>query len=175
MRLFMAAELPDVLMDALAETQAELRDTLRGRYVAPDMLHVTLAFVGHVPGALVGDAADALEAACPGVAPFEASLGELGFFGRQRKATLWQSVRDDGSLAGLAEAVRVQLALRDLPFDEKEFRAHVTLMRAVDLTAVPGLPMPHVARGTIDTVTLFSSDLSGPHPVYEPLHRVSLG
>ena len=36
------------------------------------------------------------------------------------------------------------------------------------------LPMPTVARGTIDTVTLFKSDLSGPHPVYEPLHRVTL-
>lgn len=175
MRLFIAAELPEPLLDALVETQASLRDTLRGRYVAPDMLHLTLAFLGFVPGSLLGVATSALEAACAGVAPIEASLGELGRFGRPRKATLWQALRGGEELASLAESVCVQLALRDLPFDEKDFRPHVTLMRAADLTAVESLPMPCVARGTIDTIALFSSDLSGEHPVYEPLHRVALG
>lgn len=175
MRLFIAAELPEPLLEALVETQAGLRDCVRGRYVAPDMLHVTLAFIGHVPGFLVDRAVGALEAACEGAAPIEASLGELGSFGRPRKATLWQAVSGGVELANLAEAVRVQLCLGDLPFDEKDFKAHVTLMRAADLAAVSELPMPHVARGTIDTVTLFSSDLSGEHPVYEPLHTVRLG
>lgn len=175
MRLFIAAELPEEMLEALVETQAGLRDTLRGRYVAPDMLHVTLAFIGHVPGFLVDRASDALEAACEGVAPIEASLGELGYFGRPRKATVWQAVDGGDALANLAEAVRVQLRLGDLPYDEKDFRAHVTLMRAADLASVAELPMPHIAHGQIDAVTLFSSDLSGPHPVYEPLHTVRLG
>ena len=175
MRLFIAAELPEPLLEALVETQAGLRDCVRGRYVAPDMLHVTLAFIGHVPGFLVDRAVGALEAACEGVAPIEASLGELGYFGRLRKATLWQAVDGGLALVNLAETVRVQLRLGGFSFDAKEFKAHVTLMRAVDLSAVGSLPMPHIACGSIDTVTLFSSDLSGPHPVYEPLHRVTLG
>ena len=175
MRLFIAAELPEEMLDALVTTQAELRDTLRGRYVAPDMLHVTLAFLGDVPGALVPDVISALEAACADVGVIDASLGELGYFGRLRKATLWQAVDGGLALVNLAETVRVQLRLGGFSFDEKDFRAHVTLMRAVDLSAVGSLPMPHIACGSIDAITLFSSDLSGPHPMYEPLHRVTLG
>lgn len=175
MRLFIAAELPEEMLDALAETQAGLRDCVRGRYVAPDMLHVTLAFLGDVPGALVPDVVGVLEAACVGVDPIDASLGELGYFGRSRKATLWQAVDGGVALVDLAETVHAQLRLGGFSFDEKEFKAHVTLMRAADLSAVGSLPMPHIARGAIDTVTLFSSDLSGPHPVYEPLHTVRLG
>ena len=175
MRLFIAAELPEEMLDALAETQAGLRDTLRGRYVAPDMLHVTLAFLGDVPGALVPDVVGVLEAACAGVDPIDASLGELGYFGRPRKATIWQAVDGGNALVDLAETVRAQLRLGGFSFDEKDFRAHVTLMRAADLASVAELPMPHIARGPIDAITLFSSDLSGPHPVYEPLHMVRLG
>ena len=46
MRLFIAAELPENLLEALAETSARLRDTVKGRYVAPDSFHLTLAFLG---------------------------------------------------------------------------------------------------------------------------------
>ena len=175
MRLFIAAELPEEMLDALVTTQAELRDTLRGRYVAPDMLHVTLAFLGDVPGALVPDVVGVLEVACAGADPIDASLGELGYFGRSRKATLWQAVDGGVALVDLAETVRAQLRLGGFSFDEKEFKAHVTLMRAADLECAGELPMPHIACGPIDAITLFSSDLSGPHPVYEPLHRVKLG
>lgn len=174
MRLFVAIELPDEVNDALVETQAALRDAVHGRYVAPDALHVTLAFLGQVEGARVPVAIDALEEGCLGYEAFEASLGELGYFGRRRSATLWQGLDGGEELSALARDVRASLRSEGFSLDEKAFLAHVTLMRAADLTSGV-LPMPAMARGTVDAVTLFKSDLSGPRPVYTPLHTVKLG
>ena len=173
MRLFVAAELPAEMLEALSETSAALRSTVRGRYVAPDRFHVTLAFLGEVPGSLVADVISAVEQGCEGHASMYASLGALGSFGRARSATLWQSINTGDSLPALARDVRESLRVKGFSMDEKSFLAHVTLMRAADLSQAV-LPMPVVEKGAINTVTVFKSDLSGPHPVYTPLERILL-
>ena len=173
MRLFVAAELPDEMHEALCETSALLRASVRGRYVAPDSFHVTLAFLGDVESWRIDDAIAAIDEGCSALASAQATFGELGSFGRRSMATLWQGFRDAGPLLQAAQNVRAQLAQRDFEFDKKKFMPHVTLMRKADLTSGE-LPMPCPASGLIDTVTLFHSDLSGERPVYEPLHTVQL-
>ena len=168
MRLFIAAELPENVLEALAETSALLRGNVRGRYVAPDSFHVTLAFLGDVASERVSALADALDASCRGFDAFPVSLGPLGSFGRRNSATLWQGFDDPGDLPQLADAVRSGLRSCGFTFDDKKFLPHVTLMRKADLTRGT-LPMPSVANGMLETVSLFSSDLSGARPVYEPL------
>lgn len=168
MRLFIAAQLPDQVVQALSETSAALRDSVRGRYVRPDLFHVTLAFLGEVDPWRVDDVQAALARACAGHQQFDVRLGELGCFGKRAKATLWQGFCNPASFGALAEDVRAELAREGFDFDAKPFRAHVTLMRAADLTAGQ-LPMPTCAGGTVDSVCLFKSDLSGKHPVYEAL------
>ena len=61
-RLFCALRLPDETVDALVEWQTLLPDG-PFRPVAPDNLHVTLAFLGHRPRGDVESIAAALEAA----------------------------------------------------------------------------------------------------------------
>ncbi len=160
MRLFIAAELPERLVEELSETSALLRERVRGRYVAPDRFHVTLAFLGETDAACVDALADLIEEACAAVLPVDVALGALGSFGRRAHATLWQAVESDGALETLAAAIRSRLARDGFAFDEKGFRAHVTLMRSADLTASE-LPMPSAASGTIERVTLFKSDPPG--------------
>ena len=174
MRLFVAAELPEALLDALCETSALLREQVRGRYVAPDSFHMTLAFLGEVSAGQVDDACAAVEEACADVPPIRVTLGALGSFGRTRKAVLWQGLAlGVDEMGGLAGDVRECLALRGLSYDPAAFVPHISLMRGADLTSGQ-LPMPRVDSGFIDTVTLFSSDLSGERPRYEALHRVYL-
>lgn len=174
MRLFVAAELPQAMMEALSETSALLREHVAGRYVAPDSFHLTLAFLGEVPVARIDDACAAIEEACSLQPPIPVSFGPLGSFGRARKATLWQGfARGVDELGGLAGDVRESLADYGLSYDSTAFAPHVTLMRSADLTAGL-LPTPVVERGTIDMVTLFSSDLSGERPRYSPLYSVRL-
>lgn len=174
MRLFVAAQLPSTLLEALGETSALLRDAVRGRFVAPDSFHVTLAFLGDVSGARVSDACAAVEEACEGQPPIRVTLGPLGSFGRRRQAVLWQGFSQGvDEMSGLAGDVRESLAEHGLSFDAMAFVPHITLMRAADLSSGL-LPMPVVERGVVDTVTLFRSDLSGSRPRYESLLDVTL-
>ena len=174
MRLFIAAELPEQMLEALSETSALLREQVKGRYVAPDSFHVTMAFLGEVSQAQAADAMSALETACKGQEPVDVSFGALGSFGRARKATLWQGFsRGVDELSGLAGDIREELAENGLEYDGTLFVPHVTLMRAASITR-GALPMPVVEKGVIDTITLFRSDLSGDRPRYEPLYRVTL-
>lgn len=174
MRLFIAAELPEPILDALCENSAALRACVHGRFVGSDLFHVTLAFLGNVEGHRVDALCEALDRACEGVHPFEAELGEFGSFGRPKTATLWQGFRTGASeFADLAERVRTELHGAGFEYDTKGFRPHVTLMRKADI-AKGKLTMPQLACGTVSTITLFSSDLSGKRPVYTALHRVNL-
>jgi 2'-5' RNA ligase len=174
MRLFVAAELPQDMLDALAETSALLRDAVPGRFVAPDSFHVTLAFLGEVEGARVADAAAAVEEACAYQPAIRAVLGPFGSFGRRRGRMLWQGFAQGvDELASLAGDVRESLAARGMPFDPTAFVPHVTLIRQADLGSGM-LPTPVVERGTIRTITLFRSDLSGERPRYEALERFEL-
>ena len=173
MRLFVAAELPEEMRYALAETSALLRANLRGRFVAPDSFHVTLAFLGDVDPWRIDDAANAIDDACHELHAATCTFGDLGSFGRRSSATLWQGFSEAGILPTAARQVREELSRRDFTFDAKRFLPHITLMRAVNLSSGT-LPAPCPASGLIDRVTLFHSDLSGPRPLYEPLHTAEL-
>ncbi len=174
MRLFVAAELSEELLEALAQTSASLRDTVRGRFVGPDLFHVTLAFLGEVPGSQVDNVAELVREACADASAFQTTLGGLGSFGRSSSAVLWQGFcAGDDEWHSLAMRVRTVLGAGGFSFDEKGFLPHVTLMRRADI-ARGRLPMPCVETGVVDTVTLWSSDLSGLRPRYEALSRVRL-
>ena len=173
MRLFVAAELPEEMLEALAETSSLLRAGVRGRYVSPDSFHVTLAFLGQVETHRVDDVEYAIEAGCRGSEPFSAKLGELGKFGKRSSATLWQGFTDKGEFKALAESVRGELERAGFEFDRKSFLPHVTLMRVANLSAGL-LPQPVQVSGVVERVSLFKSDLSGERPRYEALHTVNL-
>lgn len=174
MRLFVAAELPHACHDALCETSALLRSCVRGRYVGPDLFHVTLAFLGEVPQAQVDEVTNLVERACGEHTPFHTTLGGLGTFGRASAAVLWQGFSDGQSeWEALALDVRRELRAGDFAIDEKGFIPHVTLMRRADVSR-GALPMPRVDGGEVTTVTVFSSDLSGDRPHYEAICRIGL-
>lgn len=174
MRLFVAAELPSACYDALCETSALLRSHVRGRYIGPDLFHVTLAFLGEVPAMQASEVADLVERACKEHVPFYTTLGGLGTFGRASSAVLWQGFAEGCSAWDvLAHDVRQTLCAEGYSIDAKGFIPHVTLMRRADV-AHGALPMPCVDGGEVTTVTVFSSDLSGERPRYEAIRRVSL-
>jgi 2'-5' RNA ligase len=128
LRLFIAIPLPA----GLAATAAAALPDLAGlRGVEPELMHLTLAFLGTTPDDRLSAVVAAVSEAASGRASFAVKLDHAGRFpksGPTRVAWLGMSAGADESSA-LAVGVRGALAKRSIAFDEKAFLPHVTLGR----------------------------------------------
>ena len=152
MRLFIAVKLSDEIRKALAKIQEDLRrQGVQGRYLTPENLHMTLAFIGEVP-----DPDPVLEAA--DAVPFPAfpiTLKEAGIF---KSNILWAGIRPSEPLEKLVKHLRRELAEADIPFDRQTFRPHITLIRGLDTEkGLPEIRLPEVTM-TVDHMTVYRSD-----------------
>lgn len=134
MRLFVAlCPPPEILRELLAAT-----DDLRGagrdwagpgsvRWTRPELLHLTLAFLGEVDDTTRAALAVRLARAAGRAAPLTLSLGAAGRFGDR---VLWTRVRGDTTgLRRLADSVRAAARRVRLPVEDRPYRPHVTLAR----------------------------------------------
>jgi len=177
MRVFVAAELPDAVVSSLVAWRPRV-DGLRA--VAPQSLHLTLAFLGERSEAEAAAAAGVVRATA---APVDGlALGAPRWLPARRPRVLAVEVIDrTGALAALQRAVAAGLA-QAIGFagDRRPFLPHVTVARvrgrarvsAVDLGAVPD-----VAEFRVEALTLMRSRLNAaPDGAarYEALERVAL-
>lgn len=122
MRLFLAIALSEAMKNALLDVQDEIYDGgVRGNFTNEENMHLTLAFIGDYPDAQ--PVLDALSAVS--FTPFEIQLDGLGCFGE----LWWAGLKSSAPLEALARRLRRALAERQIPFDNKRFSPHITLIR----------------------------------------------
>jgi len=170
MRLFVAVSPDEPARAAAAAIQAEVRSrtSLDARWVAPEALHLTLAFLGSVDGAVVPSLRYALAAALTPVRGFTVALGRPGAFPTPRRPrVLWIGLeRGVEALTALAETVREALRPFPVEHDVRPFQPHLTIARvrapriAPSLAASLARPI-EVARvqWEVRSLTLFESVL----------------
>ncbi|MFI7425990.1 RNA 2',3'-cyclic phosphodiesterase [Micromonospora sp. NPDC049836] len=187
MRLFVAVYPPRPAVDDLAAQVARLRIGAASaagtnvRLADPAHAHLTLAFLGDVEESRLVDVESALGLAAEtyrngrgGALRLRLSGG--GSFGRGRFTVLWVDVRGDtDGLATLARLIRIGLRRARLPYDEKPFRAHLTIARPGDridrAEILADREALHDYAGpewTADELVLVRSH-PGPEPTYDRL------
>jgi len=174
-RLFVAADLPTPVRLALAAFR-DAADPAVWRPVPDEALHVTLAFLGHLPEEAAETAAAVLDRA-PGPAPRLAVAGPLLLPPRRARVLCAALADPDGTLAALQRRVSDGLETAGLYTPEKRpFRAHTTVARLRSGAHSPrGLPdglAPEPLEFHVDAVTLYRSHLGRGGARYEALHRV---
>jgi RNA 2',3'-cyclic 3'-phosphodiesterase len=186
-RLFVAVDPPAQVCEELA-TWA--RQALRGtgsiggkissvRVLDPELLHVTLCFLGNRPVEEITIIGEALEECASGVGELE--IGAPLWLPPRRPRALAAEVRDDanGGLAAM-HGMLVQALARACGYEEerRRFRAHVTLARMrEDHRGRPGeraLPPTPALSFTPAEVILYRSWLSPAGASYEALVRHTL-
>jgi 2'-5' RNA ligase len=153
--------------------------------VKPELMHVTLAFLGPTLDERLADVTRAVEAATSGVTAFDIEFDHSGRFpssGKPRVAWLGIGAGAPAVLA-LGQRVRAELARREIGFDRKPLRAHVTFGRiredvgVVDAraiaAAVEAMRIPHL-RFRTDAAVVFESLLSPRGPRYTQRASASL-
>lgn len=175
MRLFVAVPLPPELTDRAAALLPAALPALRR--VRPDLMHVTLAFLGWTPDDRLDAAIEAARAAAATQAPFPLSFAGAGRFPeRGRPRVVWLGVgAGNAELAALAAAVSRELRARELKFDDRPFAPHLTLARVqadasgpearTVAAAVGELAVPPL-RAAIDRIAVIESVLSPKGPRY---------
>jgi 2'-5' RNA ligase len=183
MRLFVACELPPEVKEELGQLQGELRAQGAGRlrWVRPEVIHLTLKFLGGVSPAMAERVRDALAAAITEPFSLNLRLGRVGGFGgRTRLRVVWVGLEGDTEqLASLADRVESALAPLGFPREKRPFAAHLTLARVPDETGIEErsrladlldgfqrLPLPSM---TLSAVSLMQSFLLPGGARYERL------
>ncbi|HEY0696178.1 MAG TPA: RNA 2',3'-cyclic phosphodiesterase [Micromonospora sp.] len=191
MRLFVAVyPPPEVVADLVAQVgRLRIGETAASgvnvRLTAPEVLHLTLAFLGDVDESRVSDVRTALGRAAAGTADSPAPrirLGGGGSFGRGRFTVLWAGIRGDTeALHRLSRAIRRELRRRRLPYDGKPWRPHLTIGRPGDRMNREDVLFD---RSTLDgylgpswpvTELLLVRSHLGPRPTYQRVDGWQLG
>ncbi len=171
MRLFVGIAFPEDIRARLDELSGGLPDA---RWVAPENLHLSLRFIGEVPGGDERDIGQTLQAA--GGPAFDLALKGLGCFDRRGKVhAVWVGVEKSEPLLRLQGKIAAALVRSGLEPEHRKFKPHVTLAR------FKGAPARDVGRYleanndfaagpfTVGDFTLYRSRLGHGGPHYEAL------
>ena len=155
------------------------------RAVRPEGVHLTLKFLGDVPGSRVDEIGHALSEAVAGHRRFEVSTGGFGAFPNTRRPqVLWVGLAGRlEPLMGLQADVDAALVGLGFPAEKRPFHPHLTLARldrrmsaearrasldALEATGLPAVRMP------VRSVSLVQSILGRGGATYVRLFTVRL-
>jgi len=125
MRLFVGLELSPTVQNRLQLMHGGIEDA---RWTGEGQHHLTLAFIGEVPGNTMRE----IESALAGIhfTPFDMELKGVGMFGTaKRQQILWASVADETPVGHLRDKVAAVLDHIDVETDRRRYKPHVTLAR----------------------------------------------
>src|SRR5581483_1286794 len=188
-------ELPTAWREALVREEQALEAAVPGfaRWVKPELMHLTLLFLGAQPQAVLDRVHRSMEAVCTGRPAFSLEPGELGSFGSPRSLrVIWAGVRDlpPGSLGLLQRGLVDALAEAGVRWEPSDFHPHLTLGRANRREPAARSEAMHRAlkgRATAssalaalqpfrcESIDLIRSDLRREGPSYTCIHRSQLG
>ena len=176
LRLFVAAEVPELHRDWVQEETKPWREAMSGgRWTETRNQHLTLKFLGWTPTERLDDVASACEKVAGAHRSASLRLSTVGTFPNARRAlVLWIGVEDP---AGLLAALAGDLdrALEPLGFDieSRSFTAHLTLARfkTPQRLEVPELDASALGGFEVDSIGLWRSRLARAGAEYELLRQ----
>lgn len=186
MRLFVAVDPSATTMHAVKTLLEELRPLApNAKWISPENLHVTLAFLGHKNEALVEPIGDAVFRVAQRHHTFSLEISGGGVFGNVRKPkVLWLGIRGAlgalGALAKLQEDLQAELVPFGYEADERPFAPHLTLARSRNFgdpaLAVCARKLEEVKLGStiVEELVLYRSELSSKGPTYTAVRRFRL-
>jgi len=176
-RTFIAVELNPGFTEKIRELQARFSG-LDLKFVDPELVHITLKFLGNVDESRIPSLSAALDSiTCE---PFEATLKGIGVFPKpSNPKVLWLGAI--GNFKVLHDDVEHLLEPFKFEKDEREFTSHATLARVKFLqkeqknTFINTLKeLRDIEIGTmwVNRVLFMKSTLTPKGPIYETLHTV---
>jgi 2'-5' RNA ligase len=179
-RTFIAVNLDPAIRARIGEAEQDFK--IKGiKLVDPELIHVTLKFLGNVEEGRIDEIADALEKV--ETAPFTANVRGIGGFPNARSPrVIWIGAEPAEAFGELNRQVEDRLA--DIGFErEGRFNAHVTIGRVKfsdpeQKQRLPGLFEKYsgfeAGSMKVDRIYIMKSTLGPKGPKYEALREIVL-
>jgi 2'-5' RNA ligase len=181
LRLFVGLDIGPAWTETLASVADAWAPSIgrNGRWVRPELYHVTVLFLGSQPAAAVTAISDALTSAASAVQPFALHLREVVKFGRHEHGALVAAVDDPtGTLQRLRTRLDDALRRQRIQFDARGLVPHVTLVRprrGSGPLAAPALDLRSAPPLLVSEVKLIRSDLRQTGPHYQSILAARVG
>ena len=186
MRVFIAVDIGEEIQAGLGDLQKQLQDRVDFagsdvKWVDPELIHLTLKFLGEVGNSKVADVCDIVAKTAGGHKRFELDVAGLGYFGKNAAKVLWVGTGQNKSLLGLQKDIEQALAAVGWAEDARQFAGHLTLCRIRNPKA--GRKLAAISKDyqdlqigswTADSVCVYQSRLTPAGPVYTALSRTQL-
>ena len=189
LRLFVAIELPEAWLKGLGDLQKRMQAAIAGdamtagvrmRWVRPEVMHLTLKFIGEVSPDRLEPIREQILRAVPAKPNLTLSLAGVGSFAdRRAPRVVWAGIRSEPepALRQLAESIETWLAAAGVARERRGFQPHLTLARLPDRLSeqerqraalvTTAVPAPELPRFEVDHVHLIQSFLGPGGPRYE--------
>jgi RNA 2',3'-cyclic 3'-phosphodiesterase len=169
LRLFFALWPPLTAAKALHDWAAQAHLKTGGRLTAADTIHLTLAFLGDVPGDRVGTLIDCARRVRG--KPFDLRLDEGRWWAHNN--IVWAGPRSlPEPLRDLAAQLDSMLKAGGFRTEKREFKAHISLVRRA--SGGETLPALEPVEWHAEEFVLVRSSLAAAGPAYVTLSRFSL-
>ena len=186
MRLFIAVDIDENFRAVIAGLQRDLQnrinlETARLKWVDPNLMHLTLKFLGEVEEDKVSRVGEIVKAAAQSHKSFSFGIPALGCFGRPIKVIWLGAAEENRNLLQLHQDIENALDNEGWPKENRAFSPHLTLARAKDITKDRNLkdiikkyqPVTS-ATVNVDSVRVYKSLLTPAGAIYTVLSETKL-
>lgn len=188
MRTFIAIELPQKIITALASIQQQLKNTQADvKWVKPENIHLTLKFLGETDEKKIEKIIQVVEDTVKENKIFSIRLSILGAFPKINfPRVIWVGIdKGDQEAKDIALVLEEKLEKIGVPKEKRLFSSHITigrvrsglqrekLVKELNILQEKGL-LEEGLEFLAKKITLFKSTLTPKGPIYEILKEVSL-
>jgi 2'-5' RNA ligase len=180
MRAFVSLEPPQTVKKEIDEIQQKLKAAgLQAHWVKPEIIHLTLAFLGSVTPDKIEPIKKIIQNIASQMNPVKLKLSQLNCFPNPIKPRIIFIKLSGklGKLNALAIKIRQQLKKENIWFDKKPFSAHLTLARIKkkqNLTNLVKKIKIKQVEFTASQITLTKSQLTDLGPIYTQIKTIAL-
>lgn len=181
-RSFIAVDLDDSnIKRRIATAQRELERTGASlKTVQPDLMHLTLRFLGEIPPSTVQSVREALDGLR--FQSFQAEFSGVGVFPNIRRiSVVWVGIKNgEQQLGEIFQSLEPKLRQIGLPPDNKGFSPHLTIARVRSganrgalAKCVEDMRETNFGGITVNAVKLKKSTLTPRGPIYTTIHEAT--
>jgi len=163
-----------------------LQESLSGgkiKWIEPDILHITLFFLGDTDEELIPVIAERLQQLSHDFSPFDLEFREVGLFRNIRDPrVIWIGTKENQTIMMLKSGIDNELSKLGFKTEKREFRPHLTVGRIKWIRNISALEEVvksyknhEVQRSRINSVIFYESILKPAGPEYIPLSEVPFG